>query len=182
MDIYEAIKKRRSVRLYKEKKIENAVLNRILEAARLAPSANNVQGYKLIIVKDSQKRQQLAKAGLYQSFISQAPIIIVGVAVNPELDQTSENPFYAIDLAIAFDHLTLVAASEGLGTCWIGAFKQDKVKKILEIPEKCKVIVLMPIGFPDDKPKNRSRKSLKELIYYEKFSNRIGLGAWVDII
>lgn len=170
MDIYEAIEKRRSVRSYKNKEINDAVLNKILEAARLAPSAHNAQEYKLIIVKDGQKKQQLAKAGSYQKFISQAPIIIVGVALNPKLDPDSESPFYAINLAIAFDHITLVAAAEGLGTCWIGAFNQEEVKKILDIPEKYKVVALMPIGFPDDKPKSKSRKSLKDLVCYEKFS------------
>jgi len=170
IDIYEAIEKRRSVRSYKAKTISEAVLNRILEAARLAPSAHNAQDYKLIIIKDSQKKQQLAKAGLYQKFIFQAPIIIAGVALDPKLDSSSEIPFYAVNLAIAFDHITLAAASEGLGTCWIGAFDQREVKKILEIPEKYKVVALMPLGFPDDKPKSKLRKSLKELIRYEKFS------------
>jgi nitroreductase len=171
MDVYEAIKKRRSVRLYKDKEISEAVLNKILEAARLAPSAHNAQDYKLIIVKDNQKKQRLAKAGLWQKFIYQAPIIIAGVALDPKSDSSSEVPFYAVNLAIAFDHITLAAASEGLGTCWIGAFRQEEVKKILEIPEKYKVVALMPLGFPDDKPNKKSRKRIKELICYEKFSN-----------
>jgi len=169
MDIYEAIKSRRSVRAYKNKEIDSDVLERILEAVRLAPSANNRQNYQFIIVKDSKKKLDLAKAALNQKFIAQAPVLIVGVALNPELDSDSGVPFYAVDLAIAFDHLTLVAAAEGLGTCWIGAFSSEEVKKILNIPEKCNVIALMPLGFPADKPGKKVRKSLSELICEEEF-------------
>lgn len=170
MNIYETIKTRRSVRAYKDEKIDEAVLNRILEAARLAPSTHNSQEYKLLIVKDAEKKKALAKAALNQGFIAQAPVIIVGVALDSELDNDSMVPFYAVDLAIAFDHITLAAAAEGLGTCWIGAFKQGEVKKILNIPDQYEVIALMPLGFPNDKPGLKTRKSLKELVCYEKFS------------
>ena len=169
MDIYEAIKKRRSVRAYKDEKIDEAVFNRILEAARLAPSANNSQGYKFIIVKDTEKKKALAKAALNQTFIARAPVIIVGVALNPELDDDSTVPFYAVDLAIAFDHITLAAAAEELGTCWIGAFIQEDVKQILGVPQKHKIVALMPLGIPNDKPVPKTRKNLKELIRHEKF-------------
>ena len=169
MDIYETIKTRRSVRAYKDGKIDDVVLNRILEAARLAPSAHNAQGYKLIIVKDAEKKRALAKAALNQDFIAQAPVVIVGVALNPELDEDSKVPFYAVDLAIIFDHITLTAATEGLGTCWIGAFIQEEVKKILNIPERYEVVVLMPLGLPNDKPVPKTRKNLKDLICKEIF-------------
>ena len=169
MDIYETIKTRRSVRAYKDEKIDDAVLNRVLEAARLAPSAHNSQNYKFIIVKDPQRKKALAKGALNQDFISQAPIVIVGVALNSELDEDSQVPFFAVDLAIAFDHLTLAAAAEGLGTCWIGAFSQNEVKNILDIPAKYQVIALMPLGVPNDNPAPKHRKNLKELICKERF-------------
>jgi len=169
MDIYETIKTRRSVRAYKNEPIKEEVLNRILEAARLAPSANNSQNYKFIIVKDPQRKKALAKGALNQDFISQAPIVIVGVALNSELDEDSQVPFFAVDLAIAFDHLTLAAAAEGLGTCWIGAFSQDEVKKVLDIPERYQIIALMPLGVPDDNPAPKHRKDLKDLIRKERF-------------
>ena len=169
MDIYQTIKERRSVRAYKSAPVDEKVLNRILEAARLAPSANNAQRHKFILVRDLEKRNALAKAGLYQKFISQAPIVIVAVALDPRLDEDSEIPFCAIDLAIALDHITLAAVSEGLGTCWIGAFSQKEVKKILNIPKKYQVIALMPLGLPDDKPRRKIRKSLSELICENEF-------------
>lgn len=171
IDVYEAIKKRRSVRAYKDEKIDDAVLNRILETARLAPSAHNSQEYKLIIVKDAEKKKALAGAALNQVFIARAPIVIVGVALNPELDENSKVPFYAVDLAIMFDHITLAAVKEELGTCWIGAFNQNEVKKVLNIPEKYKVVALMPLGVPNDKPTTKRRKDLKQLVCKEKFIN-----------
>ncbi len=169
MDIYEVIKLRRSVRAYQEKKIDEAILNKILEAVRLAPSAHNAQEYKLIIVKDIERKKALAKAALNQDFIAEAPIIIVAVSLNPSHIMACEIPAFPVDIAIALDHLTLAAAAEGLGTCWIGAFSQEEVKKILNIPEKYKVIALMPLGFPADKPKKKIRKNLKELIKYDSF-------------
>lgn len=169
MDVYEAIKNRRSVREYKDTPIKEEVLSRILEAARLAPSANNAQRHKFILVRDPEKRNALAKAGSYQKFINQAPVVIIAVALDPSLDEDSGIPFCAIDLAIALDHITLAAVSEGLGTCWIGAFSQKEVKSILNIHEKYQVIALMPLGVPNDKPKKKVRKNLSELVCYDKF-------------
>lgn len=174
MDIYETIKKRRSVRAYKDIPVGEKVLNKILEAARLAPSAHNAQRHKFILVRDLEKRKALAKAGSYQSFINQAPIVIVGVALDPSLDEISGIPFCAIDLAIALDHITLAATSEGLGTCWIGAFSQEEVRKILNIPEKYQVIALMPLGFPDDKPREKVRKKISDLLCEDEFSEKGG--------
>jgi len=169
MDIYEAIKKRRSVRAYKDKKIDEAVLNKILEAARLAPSAHNSQEYKFVVVKNAAKRKALAKAALDQKFIGEAPVVIAAVSLNPEHIMTCEVPAHAVDVAIALDHLTLAAVEENLATCWIGAFNQEEVKRILNIPEKYKVVALMPLGVPNDKPRPKRRKDLKQLVCKEKF-------------
>jgi len=119
-------------------------------------------------VKDSQKRKQIAEA-VGQSFIAEAPVIIAAVGLEPEEVLSSGIPNYAVDLAIAVDHMTLAAAEEGLGTCWIGAFSQEKVKEVLKIPEKCKVVILLPLGFSADKPGPKSRKNLEEIICYENY-------------
>lgn len=170
MDIYEVIKTRRSVRSFRDVPVPEENLKRILEAARLAPSAHNTQEYKFIIVKDAGKRKALARAASEQRFIHGAPIIIVAVSLNPEHLMSSGVPAYPMDLAIALDHITLAAVQEDLGTCWVGAFSQEEVKKILNIPEKCRVVALMPLGTPYDIPSVKTRKSLKELVCYEEFS------------
>ena len=170
MQIHEAIKNRRSVRAYKSDPIPEQSLRKVLEAARLAPSAHNDQDWKFIIIKDIKKRKQLAQAARSQSFIAEAPVVIAAVALNPERVMSCEVPAYAINLTIAVDHMTLQACEQGLGTCWIGAFSQEEVKKILSIPDKYKVVALLPIGFPDDSPRPKTRKSLEEIICYENFN------------
>jgi len=170
MNIYEAIQKRGSIRSYRDDPVSEEKLEKILNAGRMAPSAHNSQDYKFIVVKDAQKRKALSKAAAGQKFIAEAPIIIVAVSLNPEHLMSSGIPACPVDIAIAIDHMTLAAVEEKLGTCWIGAFSQEEVKKILDVPKQCKVIILLPLGVPYEEPGVKSRKNLKELVCYEKFS------------
>lgn len=169
MKVKDAIRERRSVRSYKSKGIPEDDLETILEAARLAPSAKNCQSWKFIVVKDEEKREALAHAAVNQTFVSEAPVVIVAVAIEPEYVMRCEVPAYAVDLAIAVDHMTLQAVELGLGTCWIGAFYQDKVKKILQIPDEYKVVALLPVGYPATSGGFKNRKSLEEIVNYETF-------------
>jgi len=171
MNIHEVIKKRRSVRAYTSEEVPEEKLQRILEAARMAPSASNRQQYKFVVVREPEKRKQLAEAAAGQSFVGEAPVVLVAVSLNPERIMSCQVPAYAVDLAIAVDHITLAAAEEGLGTCWIGAFSQQEVKEILNIPTSYKVVALLPLGFPADSPGSKVRKSLEELVCYETFEN-----------
>lgn len=168
MDVFETIKNRRSVRGYKPNPVPDEKLEKILESARLAPSAYNAQDWRFIVIKDLKIREKLARA-VNKDFIAQAPIVIAGVSLDPQRIMPSEVPNYAVDLAIAVDHMTLVATREGLGTCWIGAFPQEDVKKILEIPKKYKVVALISLGFAADEPRPKIRKSLEEIICYDNF-------------
>ena len=164
MDVYEIIKARRSVRAYQDKPIPDDVLDRLLWAAQWAPSARNVQPWKFIVVKDANLRKQLGEAANGQMFVGQAPVVIAAVGLDPDYVMACQVPAYAVDTSIALDHLTLAAAEEGLGTCWIGAFSQPKVKEILLVPAGQKVVALMPVGYPaDEPPPERSRKPLEEL-------------------
>jgi len=169
MEVQEAIKNRRSVRAYKSEPIPEEKLNKVLEAARLAPSAHNAQEWKFVVVKDAKKREEMVGAAANQSFVGEAPVIIVAVALNPERIMSCGVPAYAVDLAIAIDHMTLQAVEEGLGTCWIGAFSQEKVKQVLGIPTKLKVVALLPLGFPADTPGPKTRKNIEEIVCYEDF-------------
>ncbi len=169
MDIAQIIRERRSVRRYQNKALEPQKLQKVFEAARWAPSAHNAQAWKFIVVQDPQKRQALAKAAHDQSFVGQAPIVIAAVSLNPEEVMACGVPTYAVDLAIAVDHMTLQAAALDLGTCWIGAFDQEAVKKILKIPRQCKVVVLLPLGYPADTQGTKTRKNLEEIISYDIF-------------
>lgn len=169
MQVSEAIKQRRSVREYKLEPVPEEKLNRVLEAARLAPSAHNAQPWKFVVVKDEGKRRELAEAAAGQSFVGEAPIVIVAVALEPEHIMSCDVPAYAVDLAIACDHITLQAVEENLGTCWIGAFSQEKVKEILSIPKRYKVVALLPLGYPADRPRQKIRKNLNEIVCFDEF-------------
>ena len=170
MELKEAIKKRQSIRAYEDNPVPEEKLKNVLEAARLAPSAKNRQPIKFVVVKESKRRQELARAANGQTFVGEAPIVITAVATRVEHIMACGVPSHPVDLAIAVDHMTLAAIDEGLGTCWIGAFSQEKVKEILEIPEKYRVVALLPLGFPREGTKMKIRKSLGEIVCYETFT------------
>ena len=170
MDVKEAISKRHSVRAYEDRPVPEEKLNRVLEAARLAPSASNMQPRKFVVVRDDRRRQELARAANGQSFVGEAPVVIAAVATEPEATMMCGVPRYAVDVAIAVDHMTLAAVDEGLGTCWIGAFSQEKVRQILNIPDRYRVVALLPLGFPRWEASMKVRKRLEELVCRETFS------------
>jgi len=171
MKVLEAIQKRRSVRKYKEDPIPEEVLLRVLEAARLAPSGKNFQPWKFIIVKDKALKKKLAEASAGQFFIARAPIIIVGCGFpdNCYARMGRYMKSWSVDVTIALEHLILQAQEEGLGTCWIGSFEEEEVKAILNVPKEVKVLALTPLGYPDEIPRFRGRKSLDEIISYDRY-------------
>lgn len=170
MNVFEAIKTRRSIRSFADQVIEEQKLNKVLDAGRLAPSAGNMQEWKFIVVRDKETKEKLATAANNQRFVAKADVIIVGCATIADKIMTCGQYTYPIDLAIAMDHMSLQAVEEGLGTCWIGAFEEDEVKKILGIPPEIRVVELMPLGYPLLVPEPRSRKKLEEIIAYDRWS------------
>lgn len=170
MEVMSAIRTRRSIRRYQDRAVEDDNLHLILEAGRLAPSASNRQEWKFIVVKEKEARRKLTVAARGQSFIGEAPVVIVACALETEHTMLCGQKSYPIDIAIAVDHMTLKAVEEGLGTCWIGAFREDEVKKILNIPAEVRVVCLLPIGYPQNVPEPTTRKSEGEVIVFEKWS------------
>ena len=168
MELFETIKTRRSIRRYKNQPVEEDKLVQILEAARLAPTAKNRQEFRLIVVRDRERRQKLAGMANHQPFVAQAHVVIACCGLMPEYRMSCGQPGDAIDGAIVIDHMTLTARSLGLGTCWIGAFSQEDVKELLGVPEDAHVIQLLCLGYPDTEPEMPSRKSLEDLVLYEE--------------
>lgn len=170
MNIYEAINKRQSIRKYKPDPVSDDILERILKAVQRAPSGKNGQPWRFIVVKDDTLRKALVPACRDQAFIADAPVIIVGCAVEEESypKQGGYMKSWSIDLGIAFTHLMLAAAAEGLGTCWIGAFEEDKVKQALNISDKFRVVGLTPLGYPLELPPLRTRKPLSDIVFYNQ--------------
>jgi nitroreductase len=166
MDLMQAIRARRSIRDYRDLPVEEEKLLAVLDAGRLAPSARNMQDWRFVVVKDAATRQKLAVAARDQKFVGQAPVVIAACGTS-DLVMTCGQPAYPIDVAIALDHMTLAAASLGLGTCWIGAFYEDKVKEILGVPPEIRVVALLPLGYPAQQPAPRPRKNLDDIVAWE---------------
>jgi len=171
MDVYEAIRKRKSVRGYESKPVEDDKLEKVLEAARLAPSAKNLQEWRFVVVKDQETRQKLMVAAKNQPFVGEAPVVIACCAETDGYRMTCGQQCYPIDVAIAIDHMTLQAIELGLGTCWIGAFYEDQAKKILGIPEEIRIVDLLTLGYEKGgmTTKKKTRKSVKEIVHLDKW-------------
>ncbi|MFW6237925.1 MAG: nitroreductase family protein [Halanaerobiales bacterium] len=169
MEVREAMKKRRSVRSYKDKSVPKEDLEAVLEAARLAPSARNLQDWKFVVVTDDNLRQEMVEVANGQKFVGEAPVIIAAVALNTDYVMSCGVPAHIVDLSIAVDHMTLAAADRGFGTCWIGSFSQEKAKEVLGVPEEYRVVTLFPLGYPADSPGGIQRKSLAEIVCQNQF-------------
>lgn len=168
MDVYQAIEQRYSVRHYRDEPVEEDRLRRVLDAGRLAPSARNLQAWKFVVVRDVLKRQELARSsGL--DFLAQAPVVVAVVSTMPDRVMFCGVPAAPVDCAIAIDHMTLAAVAEGLGACWVGHFDQQATCELLGVPAGAKVIELVAMGYPADKPPRKSRKSLDEVVCWDVF-------------
>ena len=169
MDVFTAISQRCSVRAYKPAVLEEDKLKKVLEAGRLSPSASNRQDWKFIVVKNKESRKKLARAAFGQSFIGEAPVVIVACGTEPKTMLACGQPAHTVDVSIAFAYMILQAYELGLGTCWIGAFSEEEAKKALSIPENIRVVAMTPIGYPDQTPSEKLRKTLDQIVCYEKY-------------
>ena len=203
MDVVEAIQKRRSVRHFKPDDIPDDVLERLLNAMRLAPSGANYQPWKFIVVKEKEIKSKFAAACEYetrkgnrisQSWIAEAPVVIVAcelmqegaigyykdeiIVITKKADLDADMKLIPgkfistidMDIAIAFDHLALTARAEGLGTCWVGTMYAPKVRDLFGIPENVQVQIALALGYPVEWPEPRPRKTLEQIICYDRYS------------
>lgn len=170
MNVIDAIKTRKSVRAYLPWPVEDEKLNAVLEAARLAPSASNRQEWRFVIVRELETRKKLAAVAGGQSFVGEAPVVIVACAETDGHVMRCGQLSYPIDVAIALDHMSLAAVELGLGSCWIGLFDEKKVKGILHIPDEIRVVELMPLGYPaDPQAIAKKRLPLDRIVKYERW-------------
>ena len=166
MNLYDVITTRRSVRSYKPDPVDEKTLDRILDAALEAPSAANRQPWYFVVIRDEAVRRKLKEAYSQEWFWS-APVIICACGMPNKAWKRSDGKNYVdVDVAIAMDHLILAATAEGLGTCWIGAFRPDIVKEVLDLPDTIEPIAMTPLGYPADKPKPTERKPRKETVRF----------------
>ena len=175
MDVFEAIQKRNYSRTHESKSISKETLEKLLEAARLSPSAKNIQPWHFIVVTDPDKRKTLSK-GLDIKFLSETPAVIVLCG-----DEKASPDWYVIDVALAGENMVIAATSEGLGTCWVGSFDEGEVKALLEIPRDLRVVAIMALGYTKEKTSIKSkviqfirrRKTLNEITSWEVYGQKL---------
>lgn len=176
MDVHDAIRRRRSVRAYLPKPIPDDVMERLKQAIRFAPSACNYQPWHFIIVKDAHLREEIVRQSHKQKWMLDAPVFVVacGFPLQAYKAMGGYGNSADVDVAIALDHLTLAAVSEGLGTCWIGAFDEAGVKKLLDIPAQAKVVAMITLGYPaspnlNHPPDESCRKPVSEVFSLDRY-------------
>ncbi len=168
MEFEEVIRRRHSVRAFQPKEVEEEKIWKILELTRLAPSAGNLQAYEIFLVRSEVKRKELAEAALGQDFIAKAPIVLVFCA-NPVVSAWKYGKrgaeLYSVqDASIAAVFSILSATNLGLGSCWVGAFDEDEVRRILGV-RNLRPIAIIPIGYPAEEPYITGRRSLNDLVH-----------------
>lgn len=177
MDTLDAIKKRRSIRKYLDVPVEWYKVTKILEAGKQAPSSGNLQNWRFIIVTDKKMRRKLAEASLQQYWMESAPVHIVvcsQLTIAKQFYGLRGERFYSIqNCAAAIQNMLLAAHSLGLGSCWIGAFDEGKLKTLLDIPEDVRPEAIITIGYPDENPEEPEEYELYDVIFLENYGKRI---------
>jgi len=175
MEVFEAIQKRKSVRAYEDRPIPEDVLMKILEAGRIAPSAANRQPWHFVVVRDPERRKALT-SGRWAKFLKDTPVVIVGCG-----DKTKSPRWFAVDVTIALENIVLAATAEGVGTCWIGSFEEEEIKKVVKAPAEFQVVAMLAMGYPRKSLEivsklagSRNRNPIEEIVSYEEFGKAKG--------
>jgi nitroreductase len=167
MDLYEAIYRRQSIRSFEDRDISDEAIKRLISAACQAPSAGNLQTWRFYVVKDKEKKEDLARAALNQHFVSQAPAVIVVCAdlalAAAGYGERGVSLFALQDTAAAIENLLLAAYGEGLGACWVGSFDEEEVRDILRLSTSWKPVAIIPLGYPKRMEKKPRRKMMDEV-------------------
>ncbi len=172
MEVREAIEKRKSVRKFTSKSVDIELIEELLYYANKAPSAGNLQARDFIIVTDEEQKEKLAIASYNQNFIKEAPIVVVFCANLNRISPYGERgrKFYCLqDVAASIQNFLLVAVDAGLSTCWVGAFDDNEVCKILDLPPHIKPVAIVPVGYAGEEPYKTDRINIKELIHYNRW-------------
>ncbi len=170
MEYFDLIACRYSVRAYTSDPVEDWKLHKVLEAARLAPTAANLQPFQIIVIHTEGRQSELGKI-YHREWFVQAPLLICGVGVPRQswVRAADQRRYLDVDVAIVMDHLILAAADLGLGTCWVAAFNAQAARQALALPDEVEPLIFTPLGYPADLPGAKERKPLEELVRYERW-------------
>jgi nitroreductase len=178
MEFTDVINKRTSIRCFSPNEVTNDQLTYIFECARRAPSWANKQCWRFVVVKNNETIKEIAQTSVINLWLRNAPVLIIACADPLQSGSFNRIKYYAVDVAIALEHLILAATNIGLGTCWIAWFDEGKIKQILHIPKRIRVIAITPVGYPADHmnfsakirssiTRRATRKNLDEIVKYE---------------
>ena len=169
MEFEELIRRRYSVRAYRDDPVEAEKLHKILEAARLAPTAANQQPFQIIVIHTAGRQDEL-KQIYRREWFTQAPLVLCVCGIASQAWVRRDGACYVqVDAAIVMDYMILQATDLGLGTCWIGAFDARAARMLLGLPDGVKPLLFTPLGYPTDKALDKERKHLGDLVHYEKW-------------
>jgi len=173
LNVFEAIKTRRSIRAFTSEEVSDGEIEKILDAARWAPSAGNIQPWIFVIVKNPEAKRRLSEAALNQFFIEEAPVVIVACADQERsrrgYGSRGANLYCIQDTAAAIQNILLAAHALGLGACWVGAFDEEEARRILRVPGGVRPVAIIPIGHPAEKPRMIFKRPLSDIVRWETF-------------
>ncbi len=172
LEVFECISKRKSVRSYTKKQVPKEVLEKVLDAALLAPSAGDIHPYRIVVVTDEEKIRRIAEAALNQVFIAQAPVVIVYLVSIEEASAYGRRGvelYSLLDVGASMENLMLAATSLGLSTCWVGAFDEKRVEEIVKAPKGYRAVSITPLGYSDHVPRAIPPPPKSEKVYYDEF-------------
>ncbi|MGA2682571.1 MAG: nitroreductase family protein [Candidatus Bathyarchaeia archaeon] len=173
MEIFEAIKNRRCIRAFKKKELPPGTMEKLLDAARWAPSAGNVQPWEFVVAVSEDMKRALSLAAFGQKDIEDSSVVIVVCANEKRAEESygerGKTLYCLQDTAAATQNILLTAYSLGLGSCWVGAFKEDQVRELIGAPKDIRPVALIPVGYPEEKPAARSRRPLSEIMHRETY-------------
>jgi len=176
LDVFEAIKNRRSVRAFTNEHVSDAEVKKLIDAARRAPSAGNIQPWEFVIIRNKNVKRGLCQAAGNQNFIEEAPVVII-VCANTSRSERGYgsrgiNLYCLQDTAAATQNMLLAAHALGLATCWVGAFQEEEAKKVLNLPAGVRPVAIIPVGHQVRKPLARPRRPLNEIVHFETFGRK----------
>jgi nitroreductase len=173
MDFFALVDKRHSIRAFQAKPLERGKINSILDAVRLAPSAGDLQAFDIVVVEDADTKRALAAAALGQDFVAAAPAILAFCA-DPARNQGKYGnrgaTLYCIqDATIATAYAQLAAAALGLGSCWVGAFDEAAVARVLRAPGRVRPVALLAVGYGAEAPERPPRRTVADIARHGHF-------------
>ncbi len=171
MDLAEVVKARRSVMRFQPAPVPEEVVQAVFRTVRLAPSVENMQPWKFVLVTDEERKARVAAAASNQKWIAEAPIVVVALALLDQSDGLVGGYMssYAVDVAFAIDHLLLAAVDHGLGACYVNAFDDEKLRELVDAPSEARVVGIVPLGYPAEVPDPPGSKNASDIVSYNAY-------------